>query len=107
MHRANNTKWQTCPCRYDTALWIVENEADLCRELARVFEQGFAKIKSPPSARTWSLFLTGDNNQTRISVFAVIRTFIVDELRLSREDAHIIIGRWAANEIAERYEAKG
>jgi hypothetical protein len=40
--------------------------------------------------------LVGKANQTRISAFALLRTFIVDELRLSREDARIIIGRWAS-----------
>lgn len=92
-HRADNTKWKSCPCRHDTALWIVQNEADLYRDLTRVFDQGIVKTNSLGG---WSPFLTGKANQVRISAFALLRTFIVDELRLSRADAHIIIGMWAS-----------
>jgi hypothetical protein len=40
--------------------------------------------------------LVGKPNKTRIRAFAELRGFIVDELRLSRADARIIIGRWAS-----------
>ena len=92
-HRADNRKWKSCPCRHDTALWIVQNEADLYRELTRVFDAGIVKMNTLGG---WSRFLTGKANKFRISAFALLRTFIVDELRLSRADAHIIIGMWAS-----------
>lgn len=95
-HRADNTKWKSCPCRHDTALWIVQNEADLYRKLFIHFENGRAKLKTPQPRPSVACFLVGKPNKTRISAFAELRTFIVDELRLSRADAHIIIGMWAS-----------
>jgi hypothetical protein len=40
--------------------------------------------------------LVGKPNKTRIRAFAELRGFIVDELRLSREDARIIIDMWSS-----------
>ena len=95
-HRADNTKWKSCPCRHDTALWIVQNEADLYRRLSIHFENGRAKLKTPQPRPSVACFLVGKPNKTRIHAFAELRGFIVDELRLSRADARIIIGMWVS-----------
>lgn len=101
MHRADNRKWKSCPCRHDTALWIIQNEAVLTRELVRVFDAGIFKMNI---CGGWSRFLTGKANKFRIHAFALLRTFIVDELRLSRADAHIIIGMWVGEILREEVE---
>ena len=101
MHRADNRKWKSCPCRHDTALWIIQNEAVLTRELVRVFDAGIFKMNIGGG---WSRFLTGKANKFRIHAFALLRTFIVDELRLSRADAHIIIGMWVGEILREEVE---